>query len=134
METRGAKALHEFVAKEVAKGVKAATKESSKFVDNRLSQDRAANARVSHFKNEIDNISAEFPGFMQDEEFKAEADTEAIRILTLRLGQAPNGSEDNRFYQPGDLIAPLSRFALKPQRSNKTTPTSPHTTSLPQNP
>src|SRR5258707_1243249 len=51
METRGAKALHEFVANEVAKGVKIALKETDKRVNGRINQDRAIDNRRNLMAN-----------------------------------------------------------------------------------
>lgn len=113
METRGAKALHEFVEQRIEKGVAKAVKEADGRINGRLQQQQAVDGRRAAFSNELNTCMTEFKDFWSDETFKTEADAEAMKILSMRGGKQMSD------FQPGDLYSAASRVAARWERAGK---------------
>jgi hypothetical protein len=113
METRGAKALHEFVDTQIEKRVQKALKEVDGRVNGRINQDRAVDGRRQAFANELNTCMSEFKDFWSDDTFKSEADVEAMKILSMR------GGKTLADFQPGDLYSAASRVAARWERAGK---------------
>lgn len=111
METRGAKALHEFVDTQIEKRVQKALKEVDGRVNGRINQDRAVDSRRNAFQSELNRTMTEYAEEWKDETFKDEADKKAAEILAIRLGRQPNFPQDMQYFQPGDLYSAATHVA-----------------------
>jgi hypothetical protein len=113
IEARGAKALHEFVDGQIERRIQKALKEVDGRVNGRINQDRALDGRRQAFANELNTCMTEFKDFWSDDNFKSEADAEAMKILQMRGGKLMQD------FQPGDLYSAASRVAARWERAGK---------------
>jgi hypothetical protein len=112
IEARGSKALVDVIRKVVAHERKSIGKEVDGRVNQRLGQQSAVDNRRQAFTNELNTVTTEFAPFWNDE-FKAEADAEAMKILQLR------GGKSMQDFMPGDLYSAASRVAARWERTGK---------------
>lgn len=109
IEARGPQALEDFVDKIVAHRLEVAKRDVETNVDGKLGQRDVAQRQNALLQNEINQCVEAAGELWGTDDFKNDADKEAAKILSIRLGRAPNFPEDVKYYQPGDLYSAVMR-------------------------
>ena len=122
IKARGSEAIAD-LAREIAQEVRdEILQETDRRTAGRLTETQRETQYRQAMANELDSINREFSDAWtgpQSDAFKREADAEAMKTLTTRLGREPRSQDDLKYFQVGDLRAAASLVYARWMRAGK---------------